>query len=520
MNIALRLYLILLLISFSGMVKGQAPSANDSYQRAGHLLSQYKYDSALNYNGVAEAVAIETGNDSLRLQILVQRCEILLGQYEYDAAYNSATKALKISFQHEWSEMESEIDFLIKEIERQKFDYLQNQLTAQKKSNQIQKVWIFLVILISVYLLGFVVVFRRLISQKNKTQKMLESKNRELIDKRDEITETQNRLIQSEKMALLGRLSAGIAHEINSPIGALKGNIELLEHVHGREVEKWLETAKFLKKEIFENLFELIEEAQKQQTVILSFKEENKLKKSISKFFSEVDIENKDDIIDVFTSLKVSENLNRFDALYSHEFNTNILDLALYITNRLSAVMTAKTALKQAETILSSFRTYSFHRGWEDFQVFNISENIDTIISLHKNRLNGITVEKIDKGDTNLNGIADELNQVWSNLISNAAQAMNDNGVLTIRINGTKDRVNLEFEDTGGGIHLKNGEDIFEPFFTTKMEGEGSGLGLDISRQIIVKHNGTIHWKNTSNGALFEISLPKNISDNNNLQSA
>ena len=61
------------------------------------------------------------------------------------------------------------------------------------------------------------------------------------VKKRDEISETQNLLIRSEKMALLGRLSSGIAHELNSPIGALKGNIDLLDNIHVREIEKWLE---------------------------------------------------------------------------------------------------------------------------------------------------------------------------------------------------------------------------------------------------------------------------------------
>ena len=88
---------------------------------------------------------------------------------------------------------------------------------------------------------------------------------------------------------------------------------------------------------------------------------------------------------------------------------------------------------------------------------------------------------------------------------------MNNRGTLSIDLKGGEDQILVEFEDTGGGIEADNEEDIFEPFFTTRQEGEGSGLGLDISRQIVIKHNGEIHWKNTEHGAKFSILLPKNL---------
>ena len=449
---------------------------------------------------------------SVRLgETYVLKGEIFLQRQEYDSAWRLATNSMKLALQNDWVAVERDSERLLSEIERRQVQGLQRQLAEQKRSNQIQKIWIFLTVLVSAYLLGFVLVFRRLIRQKNETQRMLESKNRELLNKKEQIDEAQNRLIRSEKMALLGRLSAGIAHELNTPIGALKGNLELMESAQTRETEKWLKIIHDLDPDTIANLFELVKTSYQSEIDSMNTKEDRKRKRQVAKFFEEVDIENKQEVIDIFADLGIVDDLHRFQQLYSHEHNTGILDLALFITSRSTALKTASTALVQAEKILSSFRTYSFKRGWEDFQDFNLSESIDTIISLHKNRLNGVEIIRMEEGDLGISGLPDQLSQVWSNLLSNAIHAMSDGGTLSIHLEGDDERVKVLFEDTGGGIELENRDQIFEPFFTTKPEGEGNGLGLNISRQIVLKHNGTINWSNTKRGARFEVVLPKRM---------
>ena len=104
----------------------------------------------------------------------------------------------------------------------------------------------------------------------------------------------------------------------------------------------------------------------------------------------------------------------------------------------------------------------------------------------------------------------DELNQVWTNIIQNAAQAMQYKGKLTIHTYDKIDHVEVTFTDTGSGIAPEIQDKIFEPFFTTKAMGEGSGLGLHISKQIIEKHKGSITISSIlGQGTTFSIKLPK-----------
>jgi signal transduction histidine kinase len=102
----------------------------------------------------------------------------------------------------------------------------------------------------------------------------------------------------------------------------------------------------------------------------------------------------------------------------------------------------------------------------------------------------------------------DELNQVWTNLIHNALQAMNYSGILQITVTSADGHVNVNITDNGGGISAEMQDRIFDPFFTTKPMGEGSGLGLNIVQKIIAKHQGTIGVTSVPGQTTFAIALP------------
>jgi signal transduction histidine kinase len=106
-------------------------------------------------------------------------------------------------------------------------------------------------------------------------------------------------------------------------------------------------------------------------------------------------------------------------------------------------------------------------------------------------------------------GRGGELNQVWTNLIDNAVQAMNGHGTLTIRTSMDGDRVRVEVGDTGPGVPEKLRQRIFEPFFTTKPVGQGTGLGLDISYRIVVgRHGGDLTVESQPGDTRFIVRLP------------
>ncbi len=102
-----------------------------------------------------------------------------------------------------------------------------------------------------------------------------------------------------------------------------------------------------------------------------------------------------------------------------------------------------------------------------------------------------------------------ELNQVWTNLISNAAYAMDYKGILEIKLEKLNAMVSVKIKDSGKGIPAEIADKIFDPFFTSKPEGEGTGLGLDIVKKIIDKHNGSINFESkTGEGTEFTVTLP------------
>ncbi len=396
----------------------------------------------------------------------------------------------------------------LREIERLRLLKLEKQLEIQKQNNQTQRAWIFFIVLICLYLFGSLIVFRKLIAQKNKSQEILETKNKELEEMNVQIARTQDKLIKSEKMALLGRISAGIAHELNTPIGAIKGNLELIDEVQQREVNLFKEISSRVNKEDFSTLVKLIMVGVQNFEEILSEKKEEKIRKEWEKLLEAYNKNNTEELIDLALELKLDTKPEQFEKLIKHKNATELFELAVYVTNRYQSIKTALEALKRVQRILTSFKTYSFKRGWEGFEKVNLKDNILTIISLHQNILKDVSVNFDAKGDLEVDAIPDELSQVWTNLITNSVYAMNYEGKIKIGLRKKKDEVIVTIDDTGGGIHVARPDDIFEPFFTTKPEGEGSGLGLDISKQIIIKHGGSITYKNTDVGTRFVVALP------------
>ena len=139
-----------------------------------------------------------------------------------------------------------------------------------------------------------------------------------------------------------------------------------------------------------------------------------------------------------------------------------------------------------------------------------MKDNIETVLTLYHNQIKQNTELLVDYADIPpLSCYPDELGQVWTNLIHNALQAMNYKGTMTISIAREDNYAVVSITDTGKGISDEIKEKIFTPFFTTKKVGEGSGLGLDIVKKIIEKHNGYIQLESEIGlGTQFKVYLP------------
>lgn len=263
------------------------------------------------------------------------------------------------------------------------------------------------------------------------------------------LQEAHEQLLQSEKMASVGQLAAGIAHEINNPIGFINSNIGSLQNY----VEK---------------LFEVInqyEDLIQQQSPPAAVSKMDELKEKADLEFL------KEDIQDL-----VRESMD---------------------------------GLKRVKDIVQSLKDFS-HVGETDWQEADLHQGIDSTLNIVKNEIKYKANVVKEYGQVPLvKCIISQVNQVVMNLLVNASHAIKENGMIKISTGCEKDMAWIKVLDTGSGIPQENLNRIFEPFFTTKPVGSGTGLGLSLSYGIIKKHGGRIDVQSVmGKGTCFTVWLP------------
>jgi signal transduction histidine kinase len=166
-------------------------------------------------------------------------------------------------------------------------------------------------------------------------------------------------------------------------------------------------------------------------------------------------------------------------------------------------------ATTRVSTLVGAAKQYS-QLDRAPFQVVDVHDLLSSTLLMMSVKLKGIKIVKdYDKSLPKIPAYASELNQVWTNLIDNAAAAMHGEGTLTIRTARDDASVLVEIGDTGPGIPKEIQERIFEPFFSTKPVGEGTGLGLDIAWRIVVKkHHGDLRVESVPGDTRFQVRLP------------
>lgn len=277
----------------------------------------------------------------------------------------------------------------------------------------------------------------------------LERRNAELKQRKAELQRLQGQIVQSEKMASLGQLAAGVAHELNNPAGFIYGNMEIL-----RECSQGLERLL----EYYDGI-QLSQEDAAQVQVI------------------------KDEI----------------------DYKNTVGDLT-------SIIADCHDGAERIRDVVQNLRLFS-RLDEAEFKKVDIHEGIESTIRLLARYYGSGSINLIREYGTLplVDCYAGQLNQVWMNLLVNAAQTINECGEVRIATRREDQMVIVTISDTGCGIapeHLKN---IFDPFFTTKLIGEGTGLGLSVTYSIIERHNGEIKVESKpGKGTTFTVSIPIN----------
>lgn len=286
---------------------------------------------------------------------------------------------------------------------------------------------------------------------KERTQQ-LEQKNQVLNKTNNELHAAQRQLLHAEKMASVGQLAAGVAHEINNPVGYVLSNVKTLE-----EYIKSLKT-------VIESSARLVETSDKFSPVIDAIIEENDV-----------------------------------------EFICGDID---------SLLSESEQGLQRVQEIVMGLKSFS-HADSDEMKPADVNECIRNTLSMVNNQLKyHCKVYTNLCEEATLTCHSGRLSQVFTNLLVNAGQAIKKEGVIKIHSINEGGKLKIYFVDNGGGIPPENLKKLFDPFFTTKAEGEGTGLGLSISYSIIKDHGGTIEVKSVvGKGTCFIITLPLATAD-------
>ena len=272
----------------------------------------------------------------------------------------------------------------------------------------------------------------------------------------DKIADTQAKLIQSEKLASVGQLAAGVAHEINNPIGFVRSNLTTLT--------EYVETYQTLLK-AYQSLSSLAEEERSRHIT------------EIRKIEDTEDIE------------------------FINEDITELLKDSVDGTARV-------------RDIVQGLRDFS-HAGGQSRTRCDLNRCIESTLKIVKNGLqNKCTIETSLQPVPEVMANTGEINQILMNLMVNAGQAVGENGHITVKTAMHNNSVQIDIQDNGSGIDPSHLDKLFDPFFTTKPVGEGTGLGLAISYGIIQDHDGEIEVNSELGvGTAFTIRLPVGTPD-------
>ena len=323
------------------------------------------------------------------------------------------------------------------------------------------------------------------------------------------IKSTQERLVESEKMVVLGQLVAGVAHELNNPISAIIRAIDAVhDHVPKLANSKLTNEFKLLGNEVME------QGLRSQPTSTESIRQ--RTKKAGNMFHS-----NKDARLAVQMNLDNEDIFKRYFKGMGDEMSDYIGKLNHYHATGVF-MHNMDTCAKRIADLVNSLKSY-VRRDAENAVRVNLLQGIEDTLLMFENKLKHYEVIKNFQEVPEVECFPSSLQQVWTNLISNSIDATDERGVIKIDVSilspgaDNKQWIKLCFADNGCGIPAEIQEKIFELNFTTKREGNfGLGIGLSLCTQIIHHHNGTIKVESElGKCTVFTITLPV---DNPNLQ--
>ncbi|MFF7385161.1 ATP-binding protein [Streptomyces griseoluteus] len=328
---------------------------------------------------------------------------------------------------------------------------------------------------------------------------------------------TQAAIGQRERLLALGSLSAGLTHELNNPAAAaVRATSALRERVARMRHKLSLIAEGPFSRDALAGLIEMQERTAERvaKAPALGPLEAADREDALADWLTDHGIENGWRLAPVFVQAGLDADwLERVAATVDQEILGGAVGWLNYTIETELLMNEIEDATTRVSQLVDAAKQYT-QLDRAPFRVVDVHELLDSTLLMLSGKL-GPHIEVVrayDRTLPSLPGYPAELNQVWTNLIDNAVSAMTEDGgggTLTVRTARDGDSALVEFADTGPGVPPEIREQIFDPFFTTKPVGAGTGLGLDISRRIVVgKHHGTLRLESVPGDTRFQVRLP------------
>jgi signal transduction histidine kinase len=321
---------------------------------------------------------------------------------------------------------------------------------------------------------------------------------------------------QQEKMAALGKLSAGLAHELNNPAAAARRASESLRMALPSLQTETLElNASSLTGDQMKTLLDLQQNltSRVSHPIALSPLDRSDREEAIGNWLDEINISNSWEMSPVLVNAGFSlDELSEVYDQIGEEIAPQVISWLGHVLMVTELIDDVEQSTKRISDLVVAIKEYTYLDRAPVAGDVDLQRGLETTLKVLNHKLKNINVVRdYDPSLPKITGNGSELNQVWTNLIDNACDAMNGRGTLEIITRNENTFAMVEITDSGSGIPTEVLPHIFEPFFTTKDVGAGTGIGLDTSYRIIRQHNATIEVQSQPGRTRFIVRIPVEV---------